>query len=466
MSEVTDRLDRIEQHLGLDGPELCGAIEANGAECCRRVGHDGRHHDGYDMRWLSLPDAESAEPPESLTSALRRIGKGRSGTITGVCMEAADEIESLLAKLAELESEICRPARQRPDESESRAAADSLPLSQQIGWWPVQRRALVPVDQTIMSNPDAEQVGNCLQASLATLLGLPLDEVPHFAEMDDWEPAMQSWLSERDHVWVKVSVMDVPKGMYCILTGVSPRGIDHAVVGVGDGDSVALVHDPHPSRDGLTTTKKAWLISPFPNIEWAGSLVEAPTPEPPSAKCPSCGESWFSTAPHAQLGKVVCHDGWHLGARIAAAEPGGASPTPAEPCPLCNDDGIVHDHAGNALGPCDCATPEPSPAACAKCGAPIFGGPGGWHIADGSERCGDLFHEPMSSAHDPLEIGDWIHEGQPGLMQGMVVGFTHRPQVARWVNNAWVCGSEVLNDREFFRRYGAKAVVLVFGQTT
>lgn len=37
--------------------------------------------------------------------------------------------------------------------------------------------------------------------------------------------------------------------------------------------------------------------------------------------------------------------------RVANREAPGAN----TPCPICNDDGAVHDMAGNLLGPCDCA---------------------------------------------------------------------------------------------------------------
>jgi hypothetical protein len=58
------------------------------------------------------------------------------------------------------------------------------------------------------------------------------------------------------------------------------------------------------------------------------------------------------------------HD-WPEACEEARAALATVAPTPeppaAEPCPACNDDGVVHDMAGNALGLCDAC--EPAPAA-------------------------------------------------------------------------------------------------------
>lgn len=54
---------------------------------------------------------------------------------------------------------------------------------------------MTPVYQTDFSNGS----GNCLQASLATLLDLPLESVPHFRVMDGWFATMFSWLRENGY---------------------------------------------------------------------------------------------------------------------------------------------------------------------------------------------------------------------------------------------------------------------------
>ena len=91
--------------------------------------------------------------------------------------------------------------------------------------------------------------GNCLQACIASLLGMQLSDVPNFVEYDEyWFIKMQEWASE---LGFSVLCIDSypPPDVYAILCGPSPRGdFSHAVV-VGPGNS--LVHDPHPSGEGL-----------------------------------------------------------------------------------------------------------------------------------------------------------------------------------------------------------------------
>lgn len=112
-----------------------------------------------------------------------------------------------------------------------------------------------------MFTPDwrAEDAGNCLQACIASLFDLPLDEVPHFIRVPDWWEALNNWLGERG-----LYVMDYPTDAglpwmagYQLIYGKSPRGdFNHIVVGF-EG---AMVHDPHPSRDGLENIKGVYLF--------------------------------------------------------------------------------------------------------------------------------------------------------------------------------------------------------------
>lgn len=113
--------------------------------------------------------------------------------------------------------------------------------------------------------------GNCLQAAVASLLDLELDEVPHFALFVDWFAAMRRWARERDgdftyfpapgtddqyaEVWERVVEWGRGGDVYVILGGPSPRGpFGHVVVGNVD---LEVVHDPHPSRAGLVEVEDA-----------------------------------------------------------------------------------------------------------------------------------------------------------------------------------------------------------------
>lgn len=103
------------------------------------------------------------------------------------------------------------------------------------------------VTQTIMAGDGTGQPGNCLQAAVASLLGLELGEVPHFALYDDWLERLVGFAGEHGYTITYRPVTEAPA---CGLAfGPSPRGFLHAVV-VLDG---TIVFDPHPSRDGLVS---------------------------------------------------------------------------------------------------------------------------------------------------------------------------------------------------------------------
>lgn len=112
-----------------------------------------------------------------------------------------------------------------------------------------------PVDQDRFGVPG----GNCFSACVATLLELPLSEVPYF--MDDWPRSFDQWLHERGLYAMSFTLPSdpalLPRGGY-ILGGQSPRG-SHAVVAMG----AEIVHDPHPSRAGLDQREDFTLLLPL-----------------------------------------------------------------------------------------------------------------------------------------------------------------------------------------------------------
>lgn len=122
-----------------------------------------------------------------------------------------------------------------------------------------------PVDQTTFAPQ-----GNCLQACLASIFEVPLSEVcdtsPRAGSDYSQHNVVQAWLEPRgywtwnlDGKWApKRGVRHLemgrtepadflwpyPPGWY-IGGGVSPRGVEHAVV----MRAGRIVHDPHPKRD-------------------------------------------------------------------------------------------------------------------------------------------------------------------------------------------------------------------------
>lgn len=127
---------------------------------------------------------------------------------------------------------------------------------------------MIPVFQTITDhNPAEGRYGNCTQASVASLLNLPLNEVPHFCvELPQGTDGgieesrrINEWLRTRglalfelcyaadslaawEEDWRKRGIR-----FYHLLSGISPRGFCHCTVGLNG----RVIHDPHPAGGEL-----------------------------------------------------------------------------------------------------------------------------------------------------------------------------------------------------------------------
>lgn len=117
---------------------------------------------------------------------------------------------------------------------------------------------MIPVLQTVFVPEGATQAelekpgatrGNCLQAAVASLFELPLEDVPHFVAAEDWWGCLTDWLGKMDLTPVYVNHSDVmPWNVPYLAIGDSPRGDFKHVVIEQNND---LLHDPHPDGTGL-----------------------------------------------------------------------------------------------------------------------------------------------------------------------------------------------------------------------
>jgi hypothetical protein len=140
---------------------------------------------------------------------------------------------------------------------------------------------MTPVYQTIFNSGKEkdELPGNCLQASVASLLDLPLDEVPHFLTHEDWFGKLREFLKEQGYhyersmhnprdlgydgcfkTWVRA--IEKLKGVngYFLATVHSPKYWTSDAVCAFNGMPVHaviidrqfnIVHDPHPINAGM-----------------------------------------------------------------------------------------------------------------------------------------------------------------------------------------------------------------------
>jgi hypothetical protein len=96
--------------------------------------------------------------------------------------------------------------------------------------------------------------GNCAQAAVASILDLPLDAVPDLSG-DGWWRVLQTVLNARGLVAVEyrppVPIVASGDGMLALLSGLSPRGLRHMVVGRLAWSGWEIAHDPHPDGGGL-----------------------------------------------------------------------------------------------------------------------------------------------------------------------------------------------------------------------
>lgn len=116
----------------------------------------------------------------------------------------------------------------------------------------------VPPGKASEAVNNGRPAGDCLRACIATVLGYELDNVPHFVQYVEHpagSPSLWWWaLVGFCHVagWEIIYEPDafidsLPQG-WALAEGLSPRGHQHVCV-AWNGE---VVHDPHPSRSGLT----------------------------------------------------------------------------------------------------------------------------------------------------------------------------------------------------------------------
>lgn len=134
---------------------------------------------------------------------------------------------------------------------------------------------MIPVTQTkvVVRNQNDEIVvhGNCYAAAIASIMELPITEVPNVEvffdnENDHWIEVMHMFLNIKG--WelftnndfkvfhdgrygveegIRMKMLQYCVDKYYLVSGPSPRGVKHICI-YRNGK---LVHDPHPSKDGL-----------------------------------------------------------------------------------------------------------------------------------------------------------------------------------------------------------------------
>jgi hypothetical protein len=106
--------------------------------------------------------------------------------------------------------------------------------------------------------------GNCFSACVASIMDLPIDDVPNFENSGSgsWFVCASEWLAARGHHLVQLFPGQEFTG-YHIGCGLSPRGYRHSVV-YRAGEPV---HDPHPDGAGLEAPDSFFAITKVHHAE-------------------------------------------------------------------------------------------------------------------------------------------------------------------------------------------------------
>lgn len=122
-----------------------------------------------------------------------------------------------------------------------------------------------PVDQTKFG----KGVGNCMMACIASILEIPLEDVPEielqYADYIERYYAWRAWFRSRGFGYLPFDVTEPDADVimrwdgYTIGSGDNPDGISHAVVCYDE----EVVHDPNPSRRGIVKITGMTVIHPL-----------------------------------------------------------------------------------------------------------------------------------------------------------------------------------------------------------
>lgn len=120
---------------------------------------------------------------------------------------------------------------------------------------------MTPQNQEFLHNPEAGINGDCFRACIASLLDLPIAEVPHFCNSETWFTDTQRFLSEKGYDYPGGWEVSENPGIetfagvdgYYIGSGPSPRFPDahHAVI----CKAGQVIFDPHPDKTGILELK-------------------------------------------------------------------------------------------------------------------------------------------------------------------------------------------------------------------
>ena len=128
---------------------------------------------------------------------------------------------------------------------------------------------MIPVMQTVLYQDKPRVYGDCMRASIASLLDLPIEDVPHFLQLAEghvveFYDLIEEFLEARgiSVLWQHELAYHWREGdpsVYHLMSGPSPRhaGVSHCIVGRNGHP----YFDPHPDQTMLAGTPDQWTSS-------------------------------------------------------------------------------------------------------------------------------------------------------------------------------------------------------------
>ena len=121
----------------------------------------------------------------------------------------------------------------------------------------------ITYDQTLFYNKELNQRGDCLRACIATLLDIKPETLPHSTHFSDYIEVEEIYWNYTGFMCVdsldKIQDEEGIDGLF-MAYGESSRGCYHAVIINKQGE---IVHDPHPSKEGIKDIQGIWIIEPM-----------------------------------------------------------------------------------------------------------------------------------------------------------------------------------------------------------
>lgn len=125
---------------------------------------------------------------------------------------------------------------------------------------------MTPIKQTKFYNKELNTRGNCLTACIASLFDMNIEDVPFFIEEPDYPYNVEHFIENNGYKLEGTGILSKIKEEYkdfngidgyYIAVGMGNRGVYHCCI-YKDGE---MVHDPHPSNDGIQSIEYIYLIT-------------------------------------------------------------------------------------------------------------------------------------------------------------------------------------------------------------